>query len=122
MINVGTKLNVIDNSGLKQVKCLKILGINKRKYGYVGDKILVSVVKGNIKKLRDKNKIYLGIIARVSKPIIRLGGEVISCQDNAVVLVKRDGLPLGTRILGPIMLELRENRYMKIVSLALICV
>lgn len=123
MVKVGTKLEVIDNSGIKVVKCIKLLGIGLRNYGQVGDVVIVSIGKGQFNRYKgDNKKISLGVIVSVKKPLKRLGGEVISFDKNSVVLVKKDLTPIGTRILGPVMNELRERKFMKIVSLALISI
>lgn len=121
MIQLRSYLKVIDNSGLKEVCCIKILGVGIRKYGKVGDVILVSKKKGKYGPGTDKTKVFRGIIVRVKSPVKRLGGEVIKFDDNGVVLVKKDNTPVSSRILGPVMVELRQKGYMKIVSLALIC-
>lgn len=118
MIQTYTKLNVADNTGAKQVQCIKVLGGSKRRYGSIGDVIVVSVKSavpgGNTKK----GEVSKAVIVRTKKEIGRGDGSYIRFDDNAVVLINDEGEPKGTRIFGPVARELREKQYMKIVSLA----
>jgi large subunit ribosomal protein L14 len=118
MIQQESRLTVADNSGAKEVLCIRVLGGTRRKYASVGDKIIVSVKKalpsGNIKK----GTVAKAVIVRTSKEIRRADGSYIRFDDNAVVLINTAGEMIGTRIFGPVSRELREKQYMKIVSLA----
>ena len=118
MIQQESRLTVADNSGAKEVLCIRVLGGTRRKYASVGDKIIVSVKKaipsGNIKK----GAVAKAVIVRTSKEIRRADGSYIRFDDNAVVLLNNTGEMIGTRIFGPVSRELREKQYMKIVSLA----
>lgn len=118
MININTVLTVIDNSGAKKVKCINVLGVTGRKYAKVGDIIVVSVKEVNPEKTIKKGVVLKGIIVRLKKENVRQGGEYLKFDKNGVVLLKNDGLPFGSRVIGPIMLELRKKGYMNIVSLA----
>jgi len=118
MIQEYTRLNVADNSGAKSVMCIKLLGGSKKKYGAVGDVIVVSVKNaipgGQIKK----GEVSRAVIVRTSKEIRRTDGSYIRFEDNAAVLLDAQNEPRGTRIFGPVARELREKEFMKIVSLA----
>ena len=118
MIQQESRLTVADNSGAKEVLCIRVLGGTRRKYASVGDKIIVSVKKalpsGNIKK----GTVAKAVVVRTSKEIRRADGSYIRFDDNAVVLLNNSGEMIGTRIFGPVSRELREIQYMKIVSLA----
>jgi len=118
MVQQQTKLNVADNTGAKKVMCIKVLGGSKRRYGSVGDIIVVTVKSavpgGNVKK----GELSRAVIVRTSKEIRRVDGSYVRFDDNAVVLINDQNEPKGTRIFGPVARELREKQFMKIVSLA----
>ena len=118
MIQQESRLTVADNSGAKEVLCIRVLGGTRRKYASVGDRIIVLVKKalpsGNIKK----GTVAKAVVVRTSKEIRRSDGSYIRFDDNAVVLLNNAGEMIGTRIFGPVSRELREKQYMKIVSLA----
>ncbi len=118
MIQEYTRLNVADNSGAKSVMCIRLLGGSKKKYGAVGDIIVVSVKNaipgGQVKK----GEVSRAVIVRTSKEIRRDDGSYIRFEDNAAVLLDNQDEPRGTRIFGPVARELREKEFMKIVSLA----
>lgn len=118
MIQQESRLTVADNSGAKEVLCIRVLGGTRRKYASVGDRIIVSVKKalpsGNIKK----GTVAKAVVVRTNKEIRRSDGSYIRFDDNAVVLLNNAGEMIGTRIFGPVSRELREKQYMKIVSLA----
>lgn len=118
MIQQESRLSVADNSGAKEVLCIKVLGGTKRRYASVGDKIVVSVKhalpNGNIKK----GQVSKAVIVRTKKEIRRTDGSYIRFDDNAVVLLNNIDELRGTRIFGPVCRELREKQFMKIVSLA----
>ena len=113
-----TRLMVADNSGAKLAKCIKVLGGSKRRYASVGDVIII-VVKDALPKGQVKKKaIERAVIVRVHKEISRKDGSLIRFDDNACVIITKDGEPKGTRVFGPIARELREKGYQKIISLA----
>ncbi len=118
MIQQVTKLVVADNSGAKLVKCIKVLGGTKRRYASVGDVIVVSIKDalphGQIKK----KTIDRAVIIRTRKEINRKDGSYVRFDDNACVLITKEGEPKGTRVFGPVARELREKGFQKIVSLA----
>lgn len=117
MIQQESRLNVADNSGAKQVLCIRVLGGSKRRYASVGDKIVVTVKEtapGGVKKGTVSN----AVVVRTKKEIRRKDGSYIRFDDNAVVLLNAADEPRGTRIFGPVARELRERDYMRIVSLA----
>lgn len=118
MIQNHTKLNVADNTGAKKVQCIKVLGGTRRRYGHVGDIIVVSIksaVPGGAVKKGDVSK---AVVVRTKKEEGRKDGSYVRFDDNAVVLVNEQNEPKGTRIFGPVARELREKQFMKIVSLA----
>jgi|TARA_B100000795_G_C22802565_1_gene442718 large subunit ribosomal protein L14 len=118
MIQQESRCKVADNSGAKEVLCIRVLGGTKKRYASIGDKIVVSVKKaipsGNIKK----GVVAKAVVVRTSKEVRRADGSYIRFDDNAVVLLNAAGEMRGTRIFGPVARELRERDFMKIVSLA----
>jgi len=118
MIQGQTRLKVADNTGAKELMCIKVLGGSRRRYASLGDIITCSVKSaipgGNAKK----KEVVRAVVVRISKDYIRKDGSVIRFDDNAAVLIDKQGQPRGTRIFGPVARELREKGYMKIVSLA----
>jgi len=118
MIQMQTKLKVADNTGAKEIMCIKVLGGTRRRYARVGDCITASVKtaipQGNAKK----KEVVRAVIVRTVYASRRKDGSTIRFDDNAAVLINKDGQPRGTRIFGPVARELREKGYMKIVSLA----
>jgi large subunit ribosomal protein L14 len=118
MIQTESRLSVADNSGAKEVLCIRVLGGTKRRYASVGDRIVVSVKSampaGGVKK----GQVAKAVVVRTKKEIRRADGSYIRFDDNAVVLLNQANEMRGTRIFGPVARELRENNYMKIVSLA----
>jgi large subunit ribosomal protein L14 len=118
MVQQYTKLNVADNTGAKKVQCIKVLGGTRRRYGSVGDIIVVSVKSavpgGSVKK----GEVSRAVVVRTRKEVGRSDGSYIRFEDNAVVLINDQDEPRGTRIFGPVARELREKQFMKIVSLA----
>jgi large subunit ribosomal protein L14 len=118
MIQQESRLTVADNSGAKEVLCIRVLGGTGRRYASLGDKIVVTVKHaipaGNIKK----GTVSKAVVVRVSKEVRRNDGSYIRFDDNAVVLLNANDELRGTRIFGPVARELREKQYMKIVSLA----
>ncbi len=118
MIQVQTRLRVADNSGAKEIMCIKVLGGSVVRAGTVGDVIVASVKDaapgGNVKK----GEVVRAVIVRVNKEYGRTDGSHIRFDDNAAVLIRPDGNPRGTRIFGPVARELRDKQFMRIVSLA----
>ncbi len=118
MIQLETRLNVADNSGAKVIKCFKILGGSKKKYGYVGDIIVASVKEAIPNSTVKKGDVVKAVIVRTKKEYKRKDGTYIRFNDNAAVLIDNNKNPRGTRIFGPVARELREKQYSKIISLA----
>lgn len=118
MVQQESRLAVADNSGAKEVLCIRVLGGTKRRYASIGDQIVVTVKNalpsGNVKK----GTVTKAVVVRTRKEIRRNDGSYIRFDDNAVVLLNATGEMMGTRIFGPVARELREKQYMKIVSLA----
>lgn len=118
MIQTESRLKVADNSGAREVLCIRVLGGTRRRYAALGDQIVVSVKDalpgGNVKK----GAVSKAVIVRTKKEVRRQDGSYIRFDDNAVVLLNNQGELRGTRIFGPVARELREKDYMKIVSLA----
>ena len=118
MIQGFTRLNVADNTGAKEIMCIKVLGGSKRRYAQVGDVIIASVKKATPTAKVKKGKVVKAVIVRSRKGVRREDGSYIKFDDNACVIIKDDKSPVGTRIFGPVARELRDKDYMKIVSLA----
>jgi large subunit ribosomal protein L14 len=118
MIQVESRLKVADNSGAKEVLCIRVLGGSNRRYASVGDKIVVSVKdampSGGIKK----GAVSKAVVVRVKKEVRRPDGSYIRFDENSCVLLNTNDEPRGTRIFGPVARELRDKQFMKIVSLA----
>lgn len=118
MIQVQTRLNIADNSGAKEVMCIRVLGGTRRRYASIGDVIVVAVKtaipNGKIKK----GTVQKAVIVRTVHDVRRKDGSVIRFSDNAAVIINENREPRGTRIFGPVARELRELQFMKIVSLA----
>ncbi len=118
MIQMQSRLNVADNTGAKEVMCIKVLGGSRRRFAGVGD-VIVCSVKSVIPGSEIKKKsVVRAVIVRVKSPTRRPDGSYVRFDSNAVVIVDKDGNPRGTRIFGAVARELRSNRFMKIVSLA----
>ncbi|MBN2423944.1 MAG: 50S ribosomal protein L14 [Calditrichaceae bacterium] len=118
MIQEYTKLNVADNSGAQKVQCIRMLGGSKKKYGYIGDIIVVSVKSAIPGGAVKKGQVSKAVIVRTKKEIRREDGSYIRFDENAAVLIDQQNEPRGTRIFGPVARELRDKQFMKIVSLA----
>lgn len=118
MIQQESRLNVADNSGAKQVLCIRVLGNSGQDYAGVGDKIVVTVKDSIPGGAMKKGTVSKAVIVRTKKKLRRKDGSYINFDDNAVVLLNNSDDPRGTRIFGPVARELREKGYMKIVSLA----
>ena len=118
MIQTQTLLQVADNSGAKIVMCIKVLGGSKRRYASVGDIIKVAVKQAIPKGKVRKGQVVNALVVRNKKGVRRQDGSLVRFDDNAVVLLNNQHVPLGTRIFGPVTRELRTEKFMKIVSLA----
>jgi large subunit ribosomal protein L14 len=118
MIQTESRLSVADNSGPKEVLCIRVLGGTRRRYASVGDKIVVTVKSAMPNGAVKKGSVAKAVVVRTKKEIRRADGSYIRFDDNACVILNQGGEMRGTRIFGPVARELRENNYMKIVSLA----
>ena len=118
MIQQQTKLKVADNTGAKELMCIRCLGGSHRKYAGVGDIIIASVKTAIPNGVVKKGDVVKAVIVRTKKPIRRPDGSYVRFDENAAVIIRDDGNPKGTRIFGPIARELRDKDYMKILSLA----
>jgi large subunit ribosomal protein L14 len=118
MIQQETRLKVADNSGAKELLCIRVMGGHYRKYAFVGDVITAAVKSAQPGGQVKKGEIVKAVVVRVSKEYRRQDGSNIRFDENAAVLINPQGNPRGTRIFGPVARELRERNFMKIVSLA----
>jgi len=118
MIQEYSILTCADNSGARKVMCFRILGGTKRKYAKIGDTIVVSVKDAQPNSGVKRGEVARAVVVRTKKEVRRPDGSYIRFDDNAAVLINPEGEPRGTRIFGPVARELRERRYMRIVSLA----
>ncbi len=118
MIQMQTKLKVADNTGAKEIMCIKVLGGTRRRYARVGDIITCSVKTAIPQGTVKKKEVVRAVVVRARSGYRRKDGSTIRFDDNAAVIINKDGQPRGTRIFGPVARELREKGYMKIVSLA----
>ena len=118
MIQQESYLRVADNTGAKEIKCIRVLGGSKRKYGNIGDVIVASVRKSTPGGQVKKGEVVRAVIVRSAKGVRRADGTYVRFDDNAAVLIKDDKNPRGTRIFGPVARELRDKDYLKILSLA----
>ena len=118
MIQMQTILNAADNSGARRVQCIKVLGGSHRRYAGVGDVIKVSIKDAIPRGKVKKGEVYNAVVVRTAKGIRRNDGSVIRFDTNAAVLLNANLQPIGTRIFGPVTRELRNERFMKIISLA----
>ena len=118
MVQQQTILNVADNTGAKEIMCIRALGGSYRKYARVGDVIVASVKSATPGGVVKKGDVVKAVVVRTKKPIRRADGSYLRFDENAAVIIKEDGETKGTRIFGPVARELREKNYMKILSLA----
>ena len=118
MIQQETYLKVADNTGAKEIKCIRVLGGSKRKYGNIGDVIVASVRKTAPGSAVKKGDVVKAVIVRSAYRVRRADGTYVRFDENAAVLIKDDKNPRGTRIFGPVARELRDKDFMKILSLA----
>lgn len=119
MISVGTRLKVADNTGAKELAVIRILGGTRRRYASLGDIVVASVKVATPRGLAKKKEVVRAVVARTKKEKKREDGSTISFDDNAAVIVDKDGNPRGSRIFGPIPRELKERGFNKIISQAL---
>ena len=118
MIQSETHLKVADNTGAKEIKCIRVLGGSRRKFGNIGDVVVASVRKAAPGGTVKKGEIVKAVIVRTVRGVRRADGTYVRFDENAAVLIKDDKNPRGTRIFGPVARELRDKDYMKILSLA----
>jgi large subunit ribosomal protein L14 len=118
MIQQETRLRVADNSGAKELLCIRVLGGSTRKYGNIGDVIVCAVKNATPGGVVKKGDVVKAVIVRSVKGMRRDDGSYVKFDENAAVIIKEDLSPVGTRIFGPVARELRERKFMKIVSLA----
>ena len=118
MVQQQTVLKVADNTGAKEIMCIRCLGGSYRKYASVGDIIIASVKTATPGGVVKKGEVVKAVVVRTKKPIRRADGSYLRFDENAAVIIRDDGTPKGTRIFGPVARELRDGEYMKILSLA----
>ena len=118
MIQQESFLKVADNTGAKEIKCIRVLGGSSRKYGNIGDVIVASVRKATPGGTVKKGEVVKAVIVRTKRGVRREDGSYVRFDENAAVIIKDDKNPRGTRIFGPVARELRDKDYMKILSLA----
>ena len=118
MVQQQSILKVADNTGAKEIMCIRCLGGSYRKYAHVGDIIVASVKTAQPGGVVKKGDVVKAVVVRTKKPIRRADGSYLRFDENAAVIIKEDGTPRGTRIFGPVARELREKDYLKILSLA----
>ena len=118
MIQAQSILHVADNSGAKEVMCIKVLGGSKRRYARIGDQIVVSIKKAAPRGAVKRKSVERAVIVRQVKKFRRKDGTYICFDENAVVIITKEGQPKGTRVFGPVARELRDTGFQKIVSLA----
>ena len=118
MVQMESYLKVADNTGAKEIHCIRVLGGSKRKYGNIGDVIVASVRKATPGGTVKKGEVVKAVIVRTKRGVRREDGTYVRFDENAAVIIKEDKNPKGTRIFGPVARELRDKDYMKILSLA----
>ena len=118
MVQQETRLNVADNTGAKQVLCIKVLDGSRKKYARLGDTIVITIKKAIPNSNFKKGEVHRAVVVRTKKELKRKDGSYIRFDDNAVVLINDQKEPRGTRVFGPVARELREKQFMKILSLA----
>ncbi|MHC4390876.1 MAG: 50S ribosomal protein L14 [Planctomycetota bacterium] len=118
MIQMQTRLDVVDNTGAKQAQCIKVLGGSKRRYAHLGDVVVVAIKKSAPNAEIKAGTVARGVIVRTKSDVARADGSYVRFDKNAIVLLDKDNNPRGTRIFGAVARELRAKGFMKIVSLA----
>lgn len=118
MIQQESRLKVADNSGAKEILCIRVLGGSKRRYANIGDTIVCAVKSATPGGVVKKGEVVRAVVVRTVKGVRRIDGSYVKFDENAAVIIKEDLSPVGTRIFGPVARELREKKFMKILSLA----
>lgn len=118
MIQQQTRLKVADNTGAKEIMCIRVMGGSRVRYGFVGDIIIASVKDASPGGAVKKGEVVRAVIVRTAKEYVRADGSHIRFDDNAAVIIGKENNPRGTRIFGPVARELRERQFMRIISLA----
>lgn len=118
MIQMQSRLFVADNSGAKKIQCIKVLGGSRKRYAGIGEVIVASIKEANAGSAVKKGEVVKAVIVRTKKAIRRPDGSYIRFDDNAAVIINNQNEPIGTRIFGPVAKELRDKKFMKIISLA----
>lgn len=118
MIQQETRLKVADNTGAKEILCIRVMGSGNKKYAKVGDVIVATVKEANPNQTVKKSDVVSAVVVRTTAPIKRNDGSVIRFDENAAVIISKDNTPRGTRVFGPVARELRDKDFMKIISLA----
>ena len=118
MIQQETRLEVADNTGAKELLCIRVMGSSNKKFAAVGDEIVATVKDATPNMAVKKSEVVRAVVVRTKADIKRNDGSVIRFDENAAVIINKDGNPRGTRVFGPVARELRDKGYMKIVSLA----
>ncbi len=118
MVQQQTRLKVADNTGAKEIMCIRVMGGSRVRYGFVGDVIIASVKEASPGGAVKKGEVVRAVIVRTAKEYVRPDGSHIRFDDNAAVIIGKENNPRGTRIFGPVARELREKAFMKIISLA----
>lgn len=118
MVQQQTRLKVADNTGAKEIMCIRVMGGSRVRYGFVGDVIVASVKEATPGGTVKKGEVVRAVIVRTAKEYVRRDGSHIRFDDNAAVIIGKENNPRGTRIFGPVARELREKAFMKIISLA----
>jgi len=118
VIQMQSKLFVADNSGAKKIQCIKVLGGSRKRYAGIGEVIVASIKEANVGGAVKKGEVVKAVIVRTKKEIRRSDGSYIRFDDNAAVIINNQNEPIGTRIFGPVAKELRDKKFMKIISLA----
>ena len=118
MVQQQTRLKVADNTGAKEIMCIRVMGGSRVRYGFVGDVIVASVKVATPGGAVKKGEVVRAVIVRTAKEFVRADGSHIRFDDNAAVIISKENNPRGTRIFGPVARELRERAFMKIISLA----
>ncbi len=118
MIQQETRLQVADNTGAKELLCIRVMGSSNKKYAHVGDVIVATVKDAVPNQTVKKSEVVQAVVVRTKADIKRADGTVIRFDENAAVIISKDGNPRGTRVFGPVARELRDKNFMKIISLA----
>ena len=118
MVQQQSRLKVADNTGAKEIMCIRCLGGSHRKYAEIGDIIIASIKSATPGGVVKKGEVVRAVVVRSKKGVRRADGSYLKFDENAAVIIREDGTPKGTRIFGPVARELREKEYMKILSLA----